>query len=205
MTNDFKKVPCEVVQICFKRSLRHVQISPDRLTSINFNFIVKKQQKFQEILKINFSDYEIILIPSSIEFQILKQNTSNLGVFSILLARSGPTNRPNLVRRTDPIWPDDFRSSLNRPNLTSCLSIFVSFAFSIGQAYPRLFTPPNQNPPTMSIQRDNIFLHEYPLLSTMVALKVLKVAYESKSKGLNQMFIKYSGVQNLTTKYLLDR
>ena len=62
-----KKVPCEVVQICFKRSLRHVQISPDRLTSINFNFIVKKQQKFQEILKITFSDYEIILIPSSIE------------------------------------------------------------------------------------------------------------------------------------------
>ena len=141
-------------------------------------------------MKISFNGYEIILIPSTMEFEILKQNTSNLGVFRFYW--------PDLVRRTGPmipIWSDDFWSSLNRPNLTSCLSIFVSFAFSIGQAYPGLFTPPNQNPPTMSIHRDNIFLHKCPLLSTMdflVALKVLKVAYESKSKALNQMFIKSS-------------
>ena len=40
----------------------------------------------------------------------------------------------------------------------------------------------------MSIQRDNIFLHKYLLVSTIVALKLSKVAAEYKSNGLKFNF-----------------
>ena len=159
MNKKWSKVPCEVVQTC-------ANVHCGMFWSISIGCVQsiliysKKQLKFQEISRIYFSPYEIkrhsyLRIDSDFEikFKIKNSKVSNLGV-SVIFHKSVALWSGSRILKSS--WSTIVSIHFRTP--------YVRSECSIDQAYPGLFTPPNQNPSTMSIGRDNIFLIECPLV-----------------------------------------